>query len=251
LGRYADVVFLRHVAVNTESQRRIAVAHPLFPKFQWNIQSVHHRVGIYARVSTKDKGQVTENQLRQLRAFAESQGWTIYREFIDRESGATDEREQFQAMFLDASQRRFDVLLFWALDRLSREGVLETLQHLNRLTSYGVGYRSFTAQYFDSCGIFRDAVIAIIATVAKQERVRLSQRVKAGLETARSKGKRLGRPQVAVDASLVATLRQRGHSWPHIARELGIGVGTAYRIGHGLPALTNIHPSIVSEPSPK
>ena len=55
------------------------------------------------------------------------------------------------------------VLLFWALDRLSREGVLETLQHLNRLTSYGVRYRSFTEQYFDSCGIFRDAVIAIIA----------------------------------------------------------------------------------------
>lgn len=53
-----------------------------------------------------------------------------------------------------------------SLDRLSREGVLETLQHLNRLTSYGVGYRSFTEQYFDSCGIFKDAVIAIIATVA-------------------------------------------------------------------------------------
>src|SRR6202795_2395647 len=102
-------------------------------------------------------------------------------------------------MFHDASQRKFDVLLFWALDRLSREGVLETLQHLNRLTSYGIGYRSYSEQYFDSCGIFREAVIAIIATVAKQERVRLSQRVKAGLETARAKGKTLGRPRVAID----------------------------------------------------
>jgi DNA invertase Pin-like site-specific DNA recombinase len=83
-------------------------------------------------------------------------------------------------MFKDASQRKFDVLLFWALDRLSREGVLGTLQHLNRLTSYGVGYRSFTEQYFDSCGIFKDAVIAIIATVAKQKRVRISLRVRAG-----------------------------------------------------------------------
>ncbi len=55
----------------------------------------------------------------------------------------------FHAMFSDASKRKFDVCLFWALDRLSREGVLETLQHLNRLTSYGVGYRSFTEQYFD------------------------------------------------------------------------------------------------------
>ena len=53
-------------------------------------------------------------------------------------------------MFREASQRKFDVLSFWALDRLSREGVLETLQRLNRLTSYGVGYRSFTEQYFVS-----------------------------------------------------------------------------------------------------
>src|SRR4029077_10970496 len=109
-------------------------------------------------------------------------------------TGSTDERTAFQAMFKDASQRKFDLLLFWALDRLSREGVLETLQHLSRLTSYGVGYRSFTEQYFDSCGIFKDAVIAIIATVAKQERVRISLRVRAGLEVARRKGKRIGRP---------------------------------------------------------
>src|SRR4029077_3597645 len=109
-------------------------------------------------------------------------------------TGSTDERTAFQAMFKDASQRKFDLLLFWASDRLSREGVLETLQHLSRLTSYGVGYRSFTEQYFDSCGIFKDAVIAIIATVAKQERVRISLRVRAGLEVARAKGKRIGRP---------------------------------------------------------
>ena len=152
------------------------------------------KAAIYARVSTKDKGQEVENQLRQLREFAASQGWTIYREFMDRETGATDDRDEFQSMFRDASQHKFDVLLFWALDRLSREGVLETFQHLNRLTTYGVGYRSFTEQYFDSCGIFKDAVIAIIATVAKQERVRISQRVKAGLETAsRAFQKRSGR----------------------------------------------------------
>ena len=187
------------------------------------------RAALYARISTKDKGQEIENQLRQLREFAASQGWTVCREFVDRETGSTDDRAEFQSMFQEASQRKFDVLLFWALDRLSREGVLETLQHLNRLTSYGVGYRSFTEQYFDSCGIFKDAVIAIIATVAKQERVRISQRVKAGLETARAKGRRLGRPQVVVDVRRIAALRQQGRSWPQIAKELGVGVGTVYR----------------------
>jgi DNA invertase Pin-like site-specific DNA recombinase len=187
------------------------------------------RCAIYARVSTKDKGQETENQIRQLREFACQQGWTVASEFVDHETGSTADREAFQAMFQAASQRKFDVLLFWALDRLSREGVLETLQHLNRLTDYGVGYRSFTEQYFDSCGIFRDAVIAIIATVAKQERVRISQRVRAGLETARGKGKRLGRPRVAIDAATVARLRARGLSWAAIAEELGVGEGTVHR----------------------
>jgi DNA invertase Pin-like site-specific DNA recombinase len=147
------------------------------------------KVALYARVSTRDKGQDVENQLEQLRSFAAKQGWIIYREYTDRETGSTSERAQFQGMFHDASQRKFHVLLFWTLDRLSREGVLDTLQHLNRLTSHGIGYHSYTEQYFDSCGIFREAVIAIIATVAKQERVRLSQRVIAGLDRARSQGR--------------------------------------------------------------
>ena len=180
------------------------------------------RVGIYARVSTKDKGQEVENQLRQLREFAALQGWTVYREYIDHEAAKTDDRAKFQSMFRDASQRKFDVLLFWALDRLSREGVLETLQHLNRLTSYGGGYRSFTEQYFDSCGIFKDAVIAIVATVAKQERVRISQRVRAGLETARAKGVKLGRPRVAADARRIATLRNSGASWATVCQQTGL-----------------------------
>jgi DNA invertase Pin-like site-specific DNA recombinase len=193
------------------------------------------RVAIYARVSTKDKGQAVENQLRQLREFSALQGWTVIREYVDHETGSTDERAHFQAMFRDASQRKFDVVLFWALDRLSREGVLETLQHLNRLTSFGVGYRSFTEQYFDSCGIFKDAVIAIIATVAKQERVRISQRVRAGLDLARSKGARLGRPRVAVNAARIASLRARGYSWRDIVRDLGVSKGTAQRAVRSLP----------------
>src|SRR5437879_12175936 len=125
------------------------------------------KIALYARVSTKDKGQDTENQLVQLREFVTKQGWQITREYVDRETGATSDREQFQAMFTDASRRKFDLLLFWSLDRLSREGALETLQHLNRLTGYGVQWRSLTEQYLDSTGMFRDAVISILAVVAK------------------------------------------------------------------------------------
>jgi DNA invertase Pin-like site-specific DNA recombinase len=186
-------------------------------------------VAIYARISTRDKGQEVENQLSQLRDFAGKQGWTIAAEYMDTESGSKSDRPQFQEMFTAASQRRFDVLLFWSLDRLSREGVYETLQHLNRLTSYGVNYRSFTEQYFDSCGIFKDAVISILATVAKQERIRISERVKAGLQQARSKGKKLGRPRVAVNTAKVRELRQAGKSFVEVGAELGISAASAFR----------------------
>jgi len=188
------------------------------------------KVAIYARVSTKDKGQDTENQLTQLREFAAKQDWTVFAEYIDHESGAKSDRSEFQRMFQDASRRKFDVLLFWSLDRLSREGVLETLQHLNRLTSYGVAYRSFTEQYFDSCGIFKDAVISILATVAKQERVRLSERTKAGLALARSKGRQIGRPRLRVQPVDIARLKAQGHSLRAIGRSLGISEASVRRL---------------------
>jgi DNA invertase Pin-like site-specific DNA recombinase len=188
------------------------------------------RVAIYARVSTKDKGQDTENQLAQLRVFASTQNWQITREYVDRETGTKSDREQFQQMFADASKRKFDLLLFWSLDRLSREGVLETLQHLSRLTSNGIGYKSFTEQYFDSCGIFKDAVISILATIAKQERVRLSERTKAGLAIARSKGRQIGRPRLNVHSSEITRLRSSGLSLRAIGRELGISEGSVRRL---------------------
>lgn len=188
------------------------------------------KIAIYARVSTKDRGQETENQLVQLREFATKNGWTIYREYIDRETGSSADREQFQAMFTDASRRKFDLLLFWSLDRLSREGALETLQHLNRLTSYGIGYKSLTEQYLDSCGIFKDAVIGILAVIAKQERVRLSERTKAGLAIARSKGRQIGRPRLKVHSSEIAQLRSSGLSLRAIGRSLGISEGSVRRL---------------------
>jgi DNA invertase Pin-like site-specific DNA recombinase len=186
------------------------------------------KIAIYARVSTEK--QDNENQLVQLREFAAKQGWNVFAEYVDRESGAKSDRAEFQRMFADASKRKFDLVLFWALDRLSREGVLQTLQHLNRLENHGVGFRSFTEQYFDSCGIFREAVISIMATLAKQERVRRSERTKAGLAIARAKGRRLGRPQLRTDITEIARLKARGMSLRAIARHVGIGDGSVRRL---------------------
>jgi DNA invertase Pin-like site-specific DNA recombinase len=192
------------------------------------------RTAIYARVSTKDGRQYTDNQLRQLRAFAETQGWTLAQEYVDRASGKRGDREQFQKMFTAASRREFDCVLFWSLDRLSREGTVQTLNHLERLTSYGVNYRSFTEQYLDSTGIFKEAVIGILAAVAKQERVRLSERTIAGLQRAKAQGRVGGRPKAEdVEPKLVVRiekLRSQGHSIRAIAAELGKSPNTVLRL---------------------
>src|SRR5580704_3244413 len=188
------------------------------------------RTALYARVSMKDKRQDTENQLAQLRQFCESQGWTITREYLDRASGKRSDREEFQKLFEDASQRRFDVVLFWSLDRFSREGVRETLNYLERLTGYGVNWRSFTEQYLDSCGIFKDAVLPILAVIAKQERVRLSERTLAGLAKARKLGRVGGRPRLIRRRDQVATLRAAKLSISEISEKLKIPRTSVHRI---------------------
>jgi DNA invertase Pin-like site-specific DNA recombinase len=196
-------------------------------------------VALYGRVSTKDKGQDTENQLSQLRAFAATQGWTVVHEYVDRATGKHSDREQFQRLFQDASQRKFDLVLFWSLDRFSREGVLETLNHLQRLSAHGVGYRSFTEQYLDSCGVFKDAVLSILATIAKQERIRLSERTIAGLEKARRAGRIGGRPRVVVDRDRLAQLDEEGWTTREIGDECGISAASVSRLLKGHRRLQN------------
>ena len=191
------------------------------------------RVAIYSRVSTKDKGQDVENQLRQLREFCARQGYEVVREYVDHASGKRSDRDAFREMFTDASRRVFDTVIFWALDRFSREGVFDTLQHLQRLTSFGVGYRSYTEQYLDSCGMFRDAVVGILAAVAKQERVRLSERTVAGLQRAKAQGRVGGRPKVVCDRQKVLALRGAGKSLGEIAPHLCLSKTTVSRIVSG------------------
>jgi DNA invertase Pin-like site-specific DNA recombinase len=187
------------------------------------------RVALYTRVSTGD--QDAGNQVDQLREFAAKQGWTVTQEFKDVASGGRGDRRAFQNLMAAASQRRFDLVLFWSLDRFSREGVGTTLRHLQLLESWGVGFRSFTEPYLDSLGVFKDAILALLATLAKQERIRISERTRAGMKRARRRGKRIGRPRLAVDlVKQVRRLRRQGLSFPAIARRLKIGVGSAHRL---------------------
>ena len=204
------------------------------------------RVAIYARVSkdddpktprktpatktgTKVKIQNPENQLRELRIFAKTQNWEIVHEYVDRASGKTADRPQFKKLFEDASQRRFDVVLFWALDRLSREGIVQTLTYLQSLSRWGVAYRSLKEHTIDTTGPWGELLIAILATFAKQERLRISERTIEGLKRARAAGKTLGRPIVPVDLPRIRRLQAEGKSLRAIAREVDISLSTIMR----------------------
>jgi DNA invertase Pin-like site-specific DNA recombinase len=202
------------------------------------------RVAIYSRVST-DK-QDSENQLVQLREFASRQNWEVVAEYIDQgQSGskAGNSRPEFSRMMQDASQKKFDLLLFWSLDRLSREGVSQTLAYLNQLDSWKIGFKSYTEQYLDSLGLFKDAILALLATLAKQERIRISERTKAGLQAAKRRGVKLGRQAVSdVLASRIRTMRADGIGVRETARQLNVSHTLVSRLSRDLSVTAEIQP---------
>jgi DNA invertase Pin-like site-specific DNA recombinase len=135
-------------------------------------------------------------------------------------------------MLKAAHQRQFDIVVFWALDRLTREGTRATLNYLQRLESKGVGYVSYQEQWLDSTGPFKDVMISMFATLAKQERARISERTIAGLKVARAKGKRLGRPPLSEETiQTVLSLKQdAGIGARKIAKSTGFPLGTVSAI---------------------
>jgi len=184
------------------------------------------RVVLYVRVSDPPKKQKDgsyasrqdgENQARQMRERVDKEkenGWTLLREYRDEEtaSGKKD-RPQFLQLLADAQAGQFDLVIFWSLDRFSREGVLETFRYLETLTQAGVGWLSHTEEFLNSLGPFRDGVLAILACIAKQERIRISERVKAALDRRKAEGKPVGG-------------RPKGIDWNQFERACRVGFST-------------------------
>lgn len=154
------------------------------------------KVAIYARTSlsadrTEDaRYQEPENQLLPLRQMAQGMGFDIHAEYVDRVSGATSDRPQFLRLRMDAHQRKFQILLIWSLDRFSREGIPMTFFYIEELKRCGVGIISHQEPWLDTRqeNPFSDVIIAIFAWVAKQERLRISQRTRAGIAQRRAIG---------------------------------------------------------------
>jgi DNA invertase Pin-like site-specific DNA recombinase len=196
------------------------------------------RVAIYARVSTDRKGQDPENQLVQLRAWCDRMGYVVVGEYVDHESGSknADQRQQLGRLFADAARREFDMVLVWALDRFSRKGMASTVADLQRLASYGVSFHSFTEEHLSTDNeLVRNVLLAVLASLAKLERQKISERTKAGLERARAKGKRLGRAPFsrAAEKKLRAAL-DTGKNWHRISRSTGIPYSTVKKHARAL-----------------
>ena len=194
---------------------------------------MNRKVAVYARVST-DK-QTTENQLNQLRAIADKNGWVIVREFVDEGiSGAKgrDKRPQFDALLKSAVRRDFDLVLSWSVDRLGR-----SLQHLVEFLNelHGVGCDLFLHQQaIDTTTPSGKAMFGMCGIFAEFERSIIQQRVKAGLERARANGVRLGRPAISQKTKdEILAMRATGMSMNKIANAIGLSKSVVVRTVNG------------------
>jgi DNA invertase Pin-like site-specific DNA recombinase len=189
-------------------------------------------VAIYARVSTDDRGQDPENQLRELRAWCVNSGHTLTHEYVDHESGrkGADRRKQFQALFEDAAKRKFDLVLFWALDRFSREGMVRTIIHLQRLDSYGISFHSYSEPHLSTDNeLVRNILPALLSSLAKLEAQKISERTKAGMARAKSQGIEIGRPRLLELRQEIGRRGAKGETPYAIAKALGIDRHTAVK----------------------
>jgi len=156
------------------------------------------RVGIYARVSTEDRGQDVENQLVVLREWAIRLGYDEILEYTDKGiSGANSNRPGFIKMRADARQNLFKGILIWSLDRFSREGISQTFAYMQELDKFGVFIRSYQESWLDTAdGVMKPLLLGIWAWMASYERQRISQRVKAGIQRKKNIGQyKGGRPK--------------------------------------------------------
>jgi DNA invertase Pin-like site-specific DNA recombinase len=188
------------------------------------------RVALYGRVSTSNHGQDVGMQMRELRDYCERRGWIVAGEYVDAGiSGAKDSRPELNRLMADAHKRSFDAVVCWKFDRFARS-VSHLLRALETFNSLGIAFVSLSEQ-IDTTTPTGRMIFTVLGAVAELERSLIAERVRAGLCNARAKGKRLGRPRVAVDASRIRELRSQGLSWPKIAAKLGASVGTVYQAG--------------------
>jgi DNA invertase Pin-like site-specific DNA recombinase len=194
------------------------------------------RAVLYLRVSTLD--QTTANQERELREVASRIGCEITKVYKDHGiSGAKgrDKRPAFDALCRDATQRRFDLVMAWSVDRLGRS-LQDLLGLLSDLHSLGIDLFLYQ-QGLDTTTPSGKAMFQMLGVFAEFERAMIQERVRAGLARAKADGKQLGRPKIAekTERAIQAALKKKNRQGLRkIASTVGVGVGTVQRISREL-----------------
>ena len=186
------------------------------------------RVAIYARVSTFEKKQVPETQLRQLRQYAQNRAFLLIDEFVDYASGKTENRKQYRRMLDLVRKRQIDVVLVWRYDRFARS-TQALVNALNEFKSLGVDFISYQ-ENIDTTTPQGELVFSIMASLAQFESALISQRVKAGMARAKAQGKRISRPPLTqFIQDKIRDLFRENKSINQISKELNISYGSAWK----------------------
>lgn len=181
---------------------------------------------IYTRVSTSD--QSCELQIRELREFAERRGWNVIDVFEEKMSGTKSNRPQLKELQKLVVSRKVDIVLIWKLDRLFRS-LTDLLSVLQDWSDLGVELCSLKDAVDMSTSSGR-LLMHLIGAFAEFEASLIRQRVQSGLENAKRKGVKLGRPCLQADAGKARMLRESGMTIRQIAKELGIGNGSVQKL---------------------
>jgi DNA invertase Pin-like site-specific DNA recombinase len=190
------------------------------------------RAGIYVRVSTGE--QDTAMQERELVEYVKRRGWSLYKIYSDKGvSGATEKRPALDALFDDCRRLKIEVVVVWKFDRFARS-LKQLLHALELFRELGIGFVSCT-EAIDTSLPHGEMLFQIIGAIAQWERSLIVERVKAGLQHARSQGKRLGRPPLRVlkpkDVAELRKERKRTKApFRTLATKYGISVFTAYKL---------------------
>lgn len=190
-------------------------------------------VGIYARVSTKDKDQNPENQLIKLRDYANKNNWS-YIEYIDYASGYNNARESYQKMINNIDN--LNGILSVRLDRLGRSvrDILNLITLIKEKKKFLIITDQNISIGFDKDNAINDFLITILSAVAELERSLISERVRDGIYRAKKQGKKIGRPQITekkdVDFEKIKKYREMGYSYRKIAKLVNIKTSTLFNL---------------------
>jgi len=189
------------------------------------------RIALYARVST-DK-QTCENQLQELRTIAERMNYTIVTEFVDNGISGMKTRQNRPALdqlMKSATQRKFDMVMCWSIDRLGRS-LQNLVEILNELQAMKIDL-FFLQQGMDTTTPSGRMIFSVFGAIGEFERNLIRERVIAGQRRAVANGVKIGRPSKINDGmrSAIQLLREKGMGIKQIARELKVGVGTVYTV---------------------